>query len=69
MNTLELCDLTLEQKIKKVLFFGIKGEGEYKRWHNNSQLTIHCLYKDGFKNGEYKHWCKLAASESRQFPA
>jgi antitoxin component YwqK of YwqJK toxin-antitoxin module len=56
MNTLDLINLTPEEKIKGVWFSGIKGEGEYKQWYNNGQLVIHCFYKNNELEGEYKIW-------------
>ena len=35
--------------------FGEK-EGEFKSWFSNSQLNIHCYYKEGKLEGEYKSW-------------
>lgn len=57
MNTLELLNITHEQKIKGVWFSGKVGHGEYKRWHNNGQLYIHCFYKNNKIHGEYTEWC------------
>jgi len=37
-------------------FSGYTWGGEYKQWHNNGQLWIHCFYKDGEREGEYKRW-------------
>lgn len=35
---------------------GIEDEGEYRRWHDNSQLYQHFFYKDGKIDGEFKQW-------------
>ena len=37
-------------------FSGIRGVGVYKSWHDNSQLAIHCNYKEDLGDGEYKQW-------------
>lgn len=40
-----------------IWFSGVKGEGEYKSWHDNGQLYIHSFYnKNGELDGEYKYW-------------
>lgn len=46
------------KKLKKegIYFSGIKGEGEYKDWWINGQLSIHYFLKDGKYEGEYKEW-------------
>ena len=31
-------------------------QGEYKYFHSNGTLSIHCFYKDGKRHGEYKWW-------------
>ena len=32
--------------------------GEYKDWHKNGKLRVHCYFKDGEYDGEYKDWHK-----------
>ena len=43
-------------KEKGIWFGGIKKDGEYKSWHTNGRLQIHCFYENGKKDGEYKFW-------------
>jgi antitoxin component YwqK of YwqJK toxin-antitoxin module len=31
-------------------------QGEYKEWHDNGQLYVHCFFVDGKQHGEYKWW-------------
>lgn len=45
-----------ELKEDGIYLSGIKGEGEYKSWYLNGQLTEHCFYKDSKRDGEYKGW-------------
>ncbi len=39
-------------------FSGYKSEGEYKEWHENGSLVMHCFYKNKNYDGEYKLWKK-----------
>ncbi len=39
-------------------FSGYEDEGEYKVWHDNGQLRLHCFVKKLKKHGEYKLWNK-----------
>jgi antitoxin component YwqK of YwqJK toxin-antitoxin module len=47
MTVLELLSLTDKQKQKGVFISGDKTQGEYKEWHDNGQLRVHCFYKNG----------------------
>jgi hypothetical protein len=47
MNIVDLLNLTLEQKTKGVWLSGIEEEGEFKRWHENDQLSHHYFLKNG----------------------
>ena len=44
-------------KEKGIWFDGKEWEGEYKQWHRNGQIWIHCFYidKDKYRD-EYKLW-------------
>jgi hypothetical protein len=44
MNSLELLELTLEQKTKGVWLSGIEGEGEYKKWRKDNKLAVHRFF-------------------------
>lgn len=37
---------------------GFVGEGEYKMWYDNGQLSLHSHYKNDKLDGEYKSWYK-----------
>ena len=43
-------------KTTGIYFSGIRGEGKFKKWKDNSQLGVHCFYKNGILNGECKRW-------------
>ena len=46
------------EKVKTdgIYLSGIHREGEYKMWHDNGILYLHCFYKDGKLDSEYKLW-------------
>jgi antitoxin component YwqK of YwqJK toxin-antitoxin module len=31
-------------------------QGEYKEWHDNGQLYMHCFFVDDKRHGEFKRW-------------
>lgn len=33
-----------------------RRQGEYKLWHDNGQLWVHCFYVDNNWDGEFKTW-------------
>ena len=55
MTPLELLELTIEDKIKGI-WFGEENNSEFKSWYSNGQLYVHCFYKDGRREDEFKRW-------------
>jgi hypothetical protein len=45
MKSIDLFDLTSEEKTKGIWLYGIEGEGKYRNWYENSQLAIRCFYE------------------------
>ena len=43
-------------KVHGIFFSGVKGEGLYKKWHDNGQLQVHGFFKNNILDGEYKRW-------------
>ncbi len=46
----------IETMMKGLWFSGVEGEGKYKEWNINGQLTAHCFFKKGMCDGEFKIW-------------
>ena len=50
-----------------IYLYGIEEEGEYKEWHGNGKLFLHCFYKNGELEGEYKSWHENGKLYSHSF--
>jgi hypothetical protein len=49
-------DARIDFKNNVVVLSKGKNEKEYKCWHNNGQMSLHCHLKNNKLNGEYKEW-------------
>jgi hypothetical protein len=67
MTSLELLNLSFADKLKGVWLSGVKGEGEFKRWHRNGQLWFHCYFKNDKMEGEFKEWYDNAQIKTHCF--
>lgn len=56
MTTLEILNISWEQKLKGIFFSGVEGEGEYKQWYSNGNLQMHYFYKKGKAQGRCRLW-------------
>jgi len=42
-------------------------QGEFKLYHSNGQLEIHCFYKDDKIHGEYKRYYKDGSIDYKRY--